>query len=42
MSFEDKKRKVDEVLRELSIEHIAESKIGSAANRGISGGELKR
>jgi hypothetical protein len=29
-------------MKELGLEHIAHSKVGSAANRGISGGELKR
>jgi ATP-binding cassette subfamily G (WHITE) protein 2 len=31
-----------QVMKELGLEHIAHSKVGNAANRGISGGEQKR
>ncbi|ELR18266.1 ABC2 type transporter superfamily protein [Acanthamoeba castellanii str. Neff] len=42
MTSEQKERRVDEVMKELGLEHIAHSKVGNAANRGISGGEQKR
>jgi ATP-binding cassette subfamily G (WHITE) protein 2 len=34
--------KVNQVLRDLSLTHIADSRIGTSDNGGISGGERKR
>jgi len=42
MTKEQKTAKVDEVLQELGISHIANSRIGTDTSRGISGGERKR
>ena len=42
LSMEEKQRLVDKVLIELHLEHIADSKIGTATARGVSGGERRR
>jgi ABC-type multidrug transport system ATPase subunit len=42
VSGEDLEQEVDRVLRELDIEHIHQSRIGSVVKRGISGGQRKR
>jgi ABC-type multidrug transport system ATPase subunit/ABC-type multidrug transport system permease subunit len=39
---EEKARRVEQVLRDLGISHIADRKIGDELNRGISGGEKRR
>ncbi|KAJ3256010.1 hypothetical protein HK103_005817 [Boothiomyces macroporosus] len=42
MSLETKKGRVQETMAELGILHIANKRIGSAGNRGLSGGEKRR
>ncbi|KAI9335039.1 hypothetical protein DFJ73DRAFT_852417 [Zopfochytrium polystomum] len=42
MSYEAKKRRVQETMQELGIVHIANRRIGVAGSRGISGGEKRR
>lgn len=42
LTYEQKMARVDEVLEELSISHIADSIIGTTTSRGISGGEKRR
>jgi ABC-type multidrug transport system ATPase subunit/ABC-type multidrug transport system permease subunit len=42
MPHDQKLQRVDDVMRELGIYHIAESTIGTDMSRGISGGERKR
>ncbi|KAJ3413932.1 hypothetical protein HDV05_007300 [Chytridiales sp. JEL 0842] len=42
MSYESKKRRVQETLMELDLLHVANRRIGSAGSRGISGGEKRR
>jgi ABC-type multidrug transport system ATPase subunit len=42
MPHEEKMKRVDNVLEELGISHIAKSQIGNDMTRGISGGERKR
>ncbi|KAJ3370057.1 hypothetical protein HDU91_006612 [Kappamyces sp. JEL0680] len=37
-----KAARVDEVLRQLGLTHVANSRVGDSLNRGISGGEKKR
>ncbi len=37
-----RKARVNEVMEELGIMHIANSRIGTATSRGISGGERRR
>ncbi|KAJ2757472.1 hypothetical protein H4S06_003170 [Coemansia sp. BCRC 34490] len=39
---QDKKQRVEEVMRQLRLSHIANSRIGGGGKRGISGGERKR
>jgi ABC-type multidrug transport system ATPase subunit/ABC-type multidrug transport system permease subunit len=39
---ERKRKRVETILRMLSLEHVAESLVGSDTMRGISGGQLKR
>ncbi|KAJ2664176.1 hypothetical protein IWW48_000945 [Coemansia sp. RSA 1200] len=39
---QDKKQRVEEVMRQLRLSHIANSRIGGEGKRGISGGERKR
>jgi ABC-type multidrug transport system ATPase subunit len=42
VSHADKVKRVEEVMQELGITHIAERKIGDEMTRGISGGEKRR
>eukprot|EP01091_Cochliopodium_minus_P001796 TRINITY_DN1176_c0_g1_i1.p1 TRINITY_DN1176_c0_g1~~TRINITY_DN1176_c0_g1_i1.p1 ORF type:complete len:980 (+),score=224.17 TRINITY_DN1176_c0_g1_i1:2-2941(+) len=42
MSDEQKKERVEEVMKMLRISHIADSMIGDHSNKGISGGEKRR
>lgn len=42
MSKEQKRNRVDEILKQLGISHIADSKVGGLSRRGISGGEKRR
>lgn len=42
MTSEEKKHRVESTLKMLGLFHVAESRIGDAENRGISGGEKKR
>jgi len=42
MHYDHKMTRVEEVLQELGIAHIANSKIGTQTTRGISGGERRR
>jgi ATP-binding cassette subfamily G (WHITE) protein 2 len=42
LHYDHKMTRVNEVLEELGIEHIANSKIGTLTTRGISGGERRR
>jgi ABC-type multidrug transport system ATPase subunit len=42
MSRQAKEKRVRDTMTELGIEHIANSKIGTAGKRGISGGEKRR
>ncbi|MDP2438878.1 MAG: ATP-binding cassette domain-containing protein [archaeon] len=39
---EDLRRLVDSLLRELRLEEVKDSRVGSPLNRGISGGEMRR
>ena len=39
---EEKRERVEEILEELELQHIGNSKVGNILNRGISGGERKR
>ena len=38
----ERKKRVDEVIDELSLRHCADTKVGTEFTRGISGGEKKR
>ncbi|KAJ3372343.1 hypothetical protein HDU91_003953 [Kappamyces sp. JEL0680] len=42
MSLQAKQRRVQETMAELGIVHIANKRIGSSGNRGLSGGEKRR
>lgn len=42
ISRKEKEQRVKQVLKDLRIEHIADTKIGGGFTRGISGGEKKR
>jgi ABC-type multidrug transport system ATPase subunit len=42
LPLSEKKRRVDDVLKQLSIEHIRKKTIGGVLKRGISGGEKRR
>jgi ABC-type multidrug transport system ATPase subunit len=42
MKIEDKRKRVFETMAELRIEHIANRRIGSKSDRGLSGGEKRR
>jgi ABC-type multidrug transport system ATPase subunit len=42
MSFEDKERRVQEIMMELNILPVANRRIGSSGKRGLSGGEKRR
>lgn len=42
ISLAEKNRRVDEVLKQLGLSHVADSRVGCASKRGISGGEKKR
>eukprot|EP01114_Cavostelium_apophysatum_P002732 TRINITY_DN1241_c0_g2_i3.p1 TRINITY_DN1241_c0_g2~~TRINITY_DN1241_c0_g2_i3.p1 ORF type:complete len:901 (+),score=139.14 TRINITY_DN1241_c0_g2_i3:2952-5654(+) len=42
MPSKEKSQRVDEVMEELGISHIADSRIGTDLSRGISGGEKRR
>lgn len=37
-----KKSRVDSVMKQLGLTHVAESRVGDASKRGLSGGEKKR
>ena len=37
-----KNKQVDSVISELGLSHVADSKVGGAENRGVSGGERRR
>jgi ABC-type multidrug transport system ATPase subunit len=42
MSAAAKASRVQEVMEELGIQHVANSRVGAAGKRGISGGEKRR
>lgn len=42
ISFVERVSRVEEVMEDLGISHIAESPIGTELSRGISGGERRR
>lgn len=42
VSLEEKKEIVDQVLKQLGLSHVADSRVGDASKRGLSGGEKKR
>uniref|UniRef100_A0A8D2L3M0 ABC transporter domain-containing protein n=1 Tax=Varanus komodoensis TaxID=61221 RepID=A0A8D2L3M0_VARKO len=42
MSFEEKQERVEQVLKELDLSKVADSKVGTYFIRGVSGGERKR
>ena len=42
MTFEAKQERVDSIIQELGLKKAANTRIGDARNRGVSGGERKR
>mmetsp|Transcript_26006 Transcript_26006/g.66028 ORF Transcript_26006/g.66028 Transcript_26006/m.66028 type:complete len:645 (-) Transcript_26006:1612-3546(-) len=42
MPHEEKERRVDEIIQDLGLSKVANSKIGMEGRRGVSGGEMKR
>ena len=42
VSFKDRQARVEEVIRELGLQKVADSRVGTQFSRGISGGEKKR
>lgn len=42
ISIESKKRRAQTVLEQLGLAHVADSRVGDASKRGLSGGEKKR
>lgn len=42
MSNEDRDARVNRVLEEMHLSHVADSQIGDARRKGLSGGEKKR
>lgn len=42
VSLEDKKRRAEEVIKELGLTHCADTRVGGQIVRGVSGGERKR
>jgi ABC-type multidrug transport system ATPase subunit len=42
MPLEQKHARVDEILKKLGLDHIANSRVGDSVTRGISGGEKRR
>ncbi|KAJ1801592.1 hypothetical protein LPJ59_000157 [Coemansia sp. RSA 2399] len=41
-TYEEKKQRVDDVMRQMRLSHVADTRIGDAGMRGVSGGERKR